>query len=252
MGPIAPATTDEELRTRSPVAAATTPPFTVRLRRADALHAEHRRRHADRSQRADSRAARADQVERASYEAPRFTFTPHVHAQLLSGARPRALARAAPRSHSTIRSSIDSIQAYRAIDLTRTTQSARPSAHRLARTMTDVPHLLPAHRRRFSPRSRPIATRRSAARSSRSPPSTSRRHAQRDGRVSTRTHRGGLSPRDSTSRCRAPAARSSRSSRGCVPTCIPDCNHLYHPRYVGHQVAAPLPAAVWMESSPRR
>jgi len=28
---------------------------------------------------------------------------------------------------------------------------------------------------------------------------------------------------------------------------IPDCNHLYHPRYVGHQIAATLPAAVWME-----
>jgi len=29
---------------------------------------------------------------------------------------------------------------------------------------------------------------------------------------------------------------------------IPDCNHLFHPRYVGHQIAGPLPAAVWTES----
>src|SRR4051812_3081595 len=29
---------------------------------------------------------------------------------------------------------------------------------------------------------------------------------------------------------------------------IADCNHLYHPRYVGHQVSAPLPAAIWTES----
>ena len=29
---------------------------------------------------------------------------------------------------------------------------------------------------------------------------------------------------------------------------IPDCNRLYHPRYVGHQVSAPLPAAIWTES----
>ena len=29
---------------------------------------------------------------------------------------------------------------------------------------------------------------------------------------------------------------------------IPDSNHLYHPRYVGHQVPAPLPVGVWMES----
>src|SRR5579875_1533923 len=29
---------------------------------------------------------------------------------------------------------------------------------------------------------------------------------------------------------------------------IPDCNRLYHPRYVGHQVSAPLPAAIWSES----
>jgi L-2,4-diaminobutyrate decarboxylase len=29
---------------------------------------------------------------------------------------------------------------------------------------------------------------------------------------------------------------------------IPDCNRLYHPRYAGHQVSAPLPAAIWVES----
>jgi len=29
---------------------------------------------------------------------------------------------------------------------------------------------------------------------------------------------------------------------------IPDTNHLWHPRYVGHQIAGPLPAAVWTES----
>ncbi len=28
---------------------------------------------------------------------------------------------------------------------------------------------------------------------------------------------------------------------------VPESNHLYHPRYVGHQVSAPLPAAVWTE-----
>ena len=28
---------------------------------------------------------------------------------------------------------------------------------------------------------------------------------------------------------------------------IPDANHLFHPRYVGHQIAGPLPAAVWTE-----
>lgn len=28
---------------------------------------------------------------------------------------------------------------------------------------------------------------------------------------------------------------------------IPDSNHLFHPRYAGHQIAGPLPAAVWAE-----
>jgi L-2,4-diaminobutyrate decarboxylase len=29
---------------------------------------------------------------------------------------------------------------------------------------------------------------------------------------------------------------------------IPESNHLFHPRYVGHQIAGPLPAAVWTET----
>jgi L-2,4-diaminobutyrate decarboxylase len=29
---------------------------------------------------------------------------------------------------------------------------------------------------------------------------------------------------------------------------LDDCNRLYHPMYMGHQVSAPLPAAVWMEA----
>jgi L-2,4-diaminobutyrate decarboxylase len=29
---------------------------------------------------------------------------------------------------------------------------------------------------------------------------------------------------------------------------LPDSNHLYHPRYIGHQVSAPLPAAIWTEA----
>ena len=28
---------------------------------------------------------------------------------------------------------------------------------------------------------------------------------------------------------------------------LPDCNRLYHPMYMGHQVSPPLPAAIWAE-----
>lgn len=42
-----------------------------------------------------------------------------------------------------------------------------------------------------------------------------------------------------------PLAEVTRRLRDEV---IADCNHLYHPRYAGHQVSAPLPAAIWTES----
>src|SRR3954469_3035247 len=43
----------------------------------------------------------------------------------------------------------------------------------------------------------------------------------------------------------APLAQVAARVRDDV---IADCNHLYHPRYAGHQVSAPLPAAIWAES----
>jgi L-2,4-diaminobutyrate decarboxylase len=43
----------------------------------------------------------------------------------------------------------------------------------------------------------------------------------------------------------APLSRVAARLRDEV---IPDCNHLYHPRYAGHQVSAPLPAAIWTEA----
>jgi hypothetical protein len=30
---------------------------------------------------------------------------------------------------------------------------------------------------------------------------------------------------------------------------LPDCNHLYHPRYAGHQLAGPLPVACTAEAA---
>ena len=69
----------------------------------------------------------------------------------------------------------------------------------------------------------------------------------RSGRVST-----ARSPAELAARFAEPLPRSPRSIDDVVrrlrEEVIPDCNHLYHPRYVGHQVSAPLPAAIWMES----
>jgi L-2,4-diaminobutyrate decarboxylase len=69
----------------------------------------------------------------------------------------------------------------------------------------------------------------------------------RDSRVSTAHTPAGLAARfdEPMPRAGAPVHEIIARLRSEV---IPDCNHLYHPRYVGHQVSAPLPAAIWMES----
>jgi L-2,4-diaminobutyrate decarboxylase len=68
----------------------------------------------------------------------------------------------------------------------------------------------------------------------------------RDGRVSTNHTAAGLA-----ARFEEPVPRGSRSIDSIVSRLrsdvLPDCNHLYHPRYLGHQLAGPLPAAVWTE-----
>jgi L-2,4-diaminobutyrate decarboxylase len=68
----------------------------------------------------------------------------------------------------------------------------------------------------------------------------------RDGRVSTPHTPAGLAARFDE-----PAPRTGRSLESILSRLrsdvLPDSNHLYHPRYVGHQIAGPLPAAVWTE-----
>jgi hypothetical protein len=68
----------------------------------------------------------------------------------------------------------------------------------------------------------------------------------RGGRVSTPHTAAGLAARFDE-----PMPRDGHSIESIITRIradvLPDCNHLYHPHYVGHQVAAPLPAAVWME-----
>ena len=119
MGPISPATTDEELRTALTAVAASTPPFSIRfdppmrfiqstvvvmaIDPNGPIRALHERIKASGLQ----------------YEQPRFTFTPHCTLSFypeLSRDRLRELLRT--RFDEPV--IVDSIQAYRAIDLTRT------------------------------------------------------------------------------------------------------------------------------------
>ena len=69
----------------------------------------------------------------------------------------------------------------------------------------------------------------------------------RDGRVSTAHTPAGLAVRFDE-----PAPRTGRPLESIIARLradvIPDSNHLYHPRYAGHQIGGPLPVAVWMES----
>jgi 2'-5' RNA ligase len=121
MGPIAPATTDEELRVALAGAAAATPPFAVRFGAPmrfmqstvvvmpidpnGPIRALHER----------------IKLSGLSYEAPRFTFTPHCTLSFypeLDRERLRELLRV--RFDEPI--VVDSVQAWRAVDLTRTTK----------------------------------------------------------------------------------------------------------------------------------
>ncbi len=121
MGPISPDTTDDELRAALEPVAATTAPFTVLLRPPrqfmqspvvvmeidpnGPIRALHE----------------AIKLSGLTYEQPRFTFTPHVTLTFyptLARERLRDLLRFRIVEPITI----DSIQAYRAVDLTRTSK----------------------------------------------------------------------------------------------------------------------------------
>jgi L-2,4-diaminobutyrate decarboxylase len=69
----------------------------------------------------------------------------------------------------------------------------------------------------------------------------------REGRVSTAHTPAGLAARFDEPMPRAGTSIESIIAR-LRSDVLPDCNRLFHPRYVGHQVSAPLPAAVWMET----
>ena len=59
------------------------------------------------------------------------------------------------------------------------------------------------------------------------------------------------SPAELAARFAEPLPRAGRSVSEIVARLrddvIAESNHLYHPRYVGHQVSASLPAAIWTE-----
>ncbi len=67
------------------------------------------------------------------------------------------------------------------------------------------------------------------------------------GDVSTR-----LPPEDLARRFDEPLPRAGRPIQAVLDRLerdvLPDCNHLTHPRSMGHQVSAPLPVAVWTEA----
>ena len=69
---------------------------------------------------------------------------------------------------------------------------------------------------------------------------------RRDDRVSTP-----LMPAELARRFDEPLPRDAHSVDEVIERLrtqvIPDANHLWHPRYVGHQIAGPLPAPVWTE-----
>ena len=73
-----------------------------------------------------------------------------------------------------------------------------------------------------------------------------------DSRAGTGAVSTGRSPAELARRFDEPLPRTGVSLEHVVERLrtevIPDCNRLYHPRYAGHQVSAPLPAAIWMES----
>src|SRR4051812_41513179 len=73
------------------------------------------------------------------------------------------------------------------------------------------------------------------------------RTRSRDGRVSTAHTPAGLAARFDE-----PMPMNGRDIDEIIARIrsdiIPESNHLFHPRYLGHQLAGPLPAAVWTES----
>jgi 2'-5' RNA ligase len=119
MGPISPDTTDDDLRVALDAVAAATPPFTIHLQppmqfmQSPVVVMEI---DPNGPIRALHEAIKSSGL---AYEQPRFTFTPHVTLSFYP-TLPRARVRELLRVRIVEPITIDSIQAYRAIDLTRT------------------------------------------------------------------------------------------------------------------------------------